>query len=79
MSKKSDRPQHPRHVMIYDEDWDYIERNYGRQSGTSAIGSSAVVRALVHKWVQGQRARAQQALDQEVSMRAPTAGMKAEL
>ena len=50
MSKKSLLPQSPRHFLIYDEDWDYLETRFG-QSGLHPVGVSNVIRALIHREV----------------------------
>jgi hypothetical protein len=49
--------------MIYDEDWEFLSGLYGRQVGPQAIGTSAAIRALVHKFCRGVRARAEAARD----------------
>lgn len=50
MSKKSRLPQSPHHVLIYDEDWEYLETRFG-PTGFRPVGVSAVIRGLVHNKV----------------------------
>lgn len=47
MSKKSRLPQTDRHILIYDEDWEYLETRFG-PFGIKPVGVSAVIRALIH-------------------------------
>lgn len=47
MTRKVELPSSPRHVLIYDEDWEYLETRFG-PSGFKPVGVSAVVRALIH-------------------------------
>jgi hypothetical protein len=64
MSKKALLPQSRRHVMIYDEDWDWLERHYGQGSPHEKIGISGAVKTLVHKFVSKSRDNLLQRLDQ---------------
>ena len=50
MSRKARLPQSPRHVLIYNEDWEYLETRFGPQ-GIKPVGVSNVVRALIHQKV----------------------------
>lgn len=50
MSKKSRLPQRPHHILIYDEDMEYLETRFG-PTGIKPVGVSAVIRALVHQKV----------------------------
>jgi hypothetical protein len=51
MTKKALLPQSRRHVMIYDEDWQWLERHYGPGSPHEKIGISGAVKTLVHRFV----------------------------
>lgn len=62
MSKKSPLPQSRRHIMLYDEDWEFLEAEYGIHS-PSKVGAGTVVKLLVHQKVQQVKARANQAWD----------------
>jgi len=55
-------PQTRRHVWIFDQDWEYLEANFGAQSA-KPIGTSRTVRTLIHNWVNGQKAKAQALID----------------
>lgn len=50
MSKRSRLPQFPRHILIYNEDWEYLETRFG-PAGIKPVGVSNVIRALIHKQV----------------------------
>jgi hypothetical protein len=62
MPRKVRLPQSPHHVMIYDEDWVYLEGLFGRHNGPQAVGTSAAIRRMVHSWCQRMRAREEQLL-----------------
>lgn len=64
MTRRAELPQSPRHVMIFDEDWEFLEARYGRSHrGPHAIGTSAAIRKLVHHWCQRMRDRERQEMD----------------
>lgn len=62
MSRKSPLPQSRRHVMIYNEDWDWLERAYGGQTAAN-LGPGVAIRQLVHGRVLYMRAQENQAFD----------------
>lgn len=72
MSKKSTLPQTRHHILIYDEDWEYLERNYGPGSHGAGIGISGAIRAVLHQRVQGMKAREHGALDRLRDEQRPT-------
>lgn len=49
MSKEWDDslPKTRRHLHLYNEDWELLERVYGRDS-VSKIGASAAIRKIIH-------------------------------
>lgn len=55
-ARKAPRPQTPRHVPIFDEDWEYLDKMYGPASG-SKMGIGPTIRGLVHLFVTSQRAK----------------------
>lgn len=57
MVRKSDLKKSRHHVMLYDEDWDFLETNYGPNS-KSPIGISAAITAIIHAKIMDMRARA---------------------
>lgn len=73
MSKKSDLPQSPHHVLIYDEDWKFLEENYGPHS-ENRIGVSASIRALVHRRVLQLKSQATEAADARASAKSASGG-----
>lgn len=66
MSKRSALPQSRKHVLVYDEDWEFLEREYGRYSA-SHIGVSEVLRKMIHKWVLALKERANEAASARVA------------
>jgi hypothetical protein len=64
MTKKALLPQSRHHVMIYDEDWKWLERHYGPGSQHEKVGISGAVKTLVHRFVTRSKDQALQRLDQ---------------
>lgn len=64
MSRKSELPKSRHHIMLYDEDWEFLETNYGKSSGTP-VGASAAISAIVHAKVRQLRAAAAAAWEQQ--------------
>jgi hypothetical protein len=50
MTKKTLLPSRPRHIRLYDEDWNFLENYYGRGS-SQPIGTTQAVRGIVHAFV----------------------------
>ncbi len=63
MSKKSTLPQSRHHILVYDEDWEWLERHYGPGSANAQVGISGAIRAVVHQRVLGMRAKANKIID----------------
>ena len=63
MSRKSVLPQSRHHILIYDEDWDWLEQHYGRGSAHAQVGGSGAIRAVLHQRVLGMKARANSIID----------------
>ena len=63
MSKKSPLPQNRHHILVYDEDWSWLDTHYGPGSANSQVGISGAIRAIVHQRVLGMKAKAQGQLD----------------
>ena len=51
--------------MLYDEDWEFLERNYGPGSANAALGISGAIKAIVHQRILGIKANINAQLDQE--------------
>jgi len=62
MSKRSVLPQARRHILVYDEDWEFLDSAYGKDSD-KPIGVGVAIRQLVHASVLRIKAQMQQALD----------------
>jgi hypothetical protein len=50
VSRKAELPQSSRHILIFDEDWEFLDRYYGRLS-SSRLGVSVAIRKIVHRKV----------------------------
>lgn len=50
MSKKSRLPHSPRHIYLYDEDWEFLETRFG-PTGFKPVGVSRVIKELIHNQV----------------------------
>lgn len=58
MVKKTDRPTTPRHVLIYDEDWEFLERYFGAGAPRHRrVGCGCVCREYIHGGVMELRRR----------------------
>lgn len=66
MSRKSELPKSRHHIMLYDEDWDFLEANYGKVSATP-IGASAAISAIVHAKVRQLKAKAAEEWERQQS------------
>lgn len=69
MSKRSERPQTRRHVLIFDEDWDWLEANYGPYS-ENKIGTGAAARQIIHLHVKRLKQVVQDRLDRRPAVAA---------
>ena len=63
MSKKARLPQSRRHIFVYDEDWDFIERWYGISS-PHPIGVGRALREIIHQRVEFLKAKQAEKIDQ---------------
>jgi hypothetical protein len=62
MSKRAELPQSRRHVLIFDEDWAWLDTQYGPYS-KSRLGTGVAVRKIVHQRVQQLRQAEQDRID----------------
>jgi hypothetical protein len=63
MSKKAVLPQSRHHILIYDEDWAWLELHYGPGGAKAELGISGAIRAIIHQRVLGMKAVANKTLD----------------
>jgi hypothetical protein len=75
MSKRAEMPQSRRHVLVFDEDWEWLEDNYGRYS-TSRIGTGVAVRKILHAHIRQLKQVVQDNLDRRASSVEATAEME---
>lgn len=64
MTKKSELPHSPRHLLIYDEDWEWLKSNYGPGSANEAVGIGGAVRTIIHGHIGKLKARVQSRIDE---------------
>lgn len=64
MTKRSILPQSRRHVWLYDEDWEWLEKAYGR-AGAKPIGVSLALKTLIHNVIKEKRAKFEELMDQQ--------------
>ena len=70
MPKRHPLPSSRHHVIIYDEDWDFLTRCYGKPDGQNPIGIGEAIRAIVHAKVVGLKARAREEYDRREQLEA---------
>ncbi len=56
-------PSSRHHIMLFDEDWEFLNRAYGKPGGMHAIGVSEAIRAIVHAKVVSLKAKANSEYD----------------
>ena len=64
MPKKMPLSSSTRHLVLYDEDWEYLESRFGPR-GVRPVGVSTVIRAILHQKVMALRAAEIEAHDRQ--------------
>lgn len=64
MTRKARLPQRPRHIHVFDEDWDFLFEHFGPHS-TSRFGVANAIREMVHTQVRRFKAKEIQLADVE--------------
>jgi hypothetical protein len=54
MPRRTERPASGHHIVIDDEDWEYLESRYGAR-GIKPVGVSFVLRAMIRRGVMEMR------------------------
>jgi hypothetical protein len=62
MTRKSALPQKAHHILIYDEDWEFLDQAYGKTS-SHPLGVSTVIRTIIHQKVLGIKGKINARLD----------------
>lgn len=57
MPPKPSLPTSRHHIMLFDEDWDWLEAEYGPGGHKSEVGISRAIRTIIHARVQGMKAK----------------------
>ncbi len=63
MSRKSIRPQSPRHILVYDQDWAFLQSIYGPSGVHPQVGVGPAIRELIHHHVARLRDAQRAAID----------------
>lgn len=63
MSKKSAHAQSRHHLMIYDEVWEWFEKNFGAGSMNSRVGVSKAINHVLYQRVMAMKAKENGELD----------------
>ena len=63
MSAKARRPQSRRHILVFDEDWEYLDAIYGTAS-TNRLGVGPAIREVIHTYVSKLKAKTEAILDE---------------
>jgi hypothetical protein len=56
MSKRAELPQSRRHILVFDEDWDFLERAFGIGS-PNRFGVGPAIRQIIHAKVKDMKAK----------------------
>lgn len=65
MTKRGDKPQSNHHLMIYDEDWQFLSEHYGPNGLVKGMSISEVVKKIVHQKIFAMRQKLAERLDRE--------------
>lgn len=65
-------PQSRRHIILFDEDWDWLVQAYGPGGFKSEVGVSNAIRTIIHQRVLGMKAKMNGELDQLRDAQRPT-------
>lgn len=76
MTRRAPHPQTPRHVPIFDEDWEWLEKAYGPAS-PGKVGVGPTIRHLVHVFVKAQKAKEEMLVEQKLATQPQPGGAKA--
>lgn len=63
MSKRKRLPASPRHIMIYDEDWEFLTNHFGRHT-SRPLGAGPVVCEIIHSRVKALKQKLIEALEE---------------
>lgn len=63
MPRQSPLPQSSHHILLYDEDWEWLQRYYGVNNHPNRLGASAAIREIVHDKIKERRALQEIAVD----------------
>lgn len=62
MSRKTENPSSRRHILVYNEDWEFLEKAYGNAS-ESRLGVGPAIRNIIHAYVNSLKAKVQRRVD----------------
>lgn len=67
MSRKNEKPSIRRHVLVYNDDWAFLEAYYGKANGASGIGTGAAVRQIINTYVMRLKAKLESEMEAKAS------------
>lgn len=73
MPRKSELPKSRHHVMIYDEDWEFLRDNYDREVGVKRIGISEALCLILHAKITDMRRIAAEEYERQQTQQATAA------
>lgn len=62
MTRKLELPSHRRHIWVFDEDWEFLQRAYGPGS-QSRMGVAKATRTIIHAKVRSLKQKIAEAAD----------------
>lgn len=64
MTRKSITPSSRRHIWVFDDDWEYLEKKFGPAT-ESRFGVGPAIRQIIHLYVGNLRAKEQSLVDNQ--------------
>lgn len=73
MSRKHDEATASRHIEVYETDWEFLQKHFGRQS-EAKVGVSVAIRQMIRKGVRDYQERLARRLDRIAQAKPPQGG-----
>jgi len=73
MSRKHDEATASRHIEVYETDWEFLQKHFGRQS-EAKVGVSVAIRQMIRKGVRDYQERLARRLDRIAQAKLPQGG-----
>lgn len=66
MSRKTDRPTTPRHILIYNDNWDFLQRYFGDGAPPNRrFGAGFMCRKLIDKAIREMQDQMKMSMEKE--------------